>query len=124
MKDYVHLPDAELEVMQALWRREEYPASSAGLMEGLAGRHWQLPTLLKLLSRLEERGFVERTKSGRGNLYRPLVAEDDYLAAESKSFLQRLHGGSLPSLCAALISSRAVGEREIAELEEILKGGE
>ena len=31
------LPDAELEVMQALWRQEKYPVSSAALMEELAG---------------------------------------------------------------------------------------
>mgnify|MGYP000274880042 CR=1 FL=1 len=43
------LPDAELEVMQALWRQEKYPVSSAALMEELAGRRWQTATLLKLL---------------------------------------------------------------------------
>ena len=58
------LPDAELEVMQALWRQEKYPVSSAALMEELAGRRWQTATLLKLLSRLEERGFVKRGKEG------------------------------------------------------------
>lgn len=31
------LPDAELEVMQALWRQEKYPVSSTALMEELAG---------------------------------------------------------------------------------------
>ena len=62
------LPDAELEVMQALWRQEKYPVSSAALMEELAGRRWQTATLLKLLSRLEERGFVKREKEGRNNL--------------------------------------------------------
>lgn len=123
MRTYPHLPDAELEVMQALWRLRAYPADSAALMAELTARGWQLPTLLKLLSRLEERGFVARSKSGRGNLYRPLVAEMDYLAEESKSFLDRLHGGSLPSLAAALVAGRAVSEAEIAELEEILKGG-
>lgn len=89
------LPDAELEVMQALWAQRAYPASSAELMEAL---------------------------EGRGNLYAPLVSRQDYLAAESRSFLERFHGGSLPSLVAALVESRTVTEQEIAELEEILKG--
>ena len=53
------LPDAELEVMQALWRQEKYPVSSAALMEELAGRRWLRSTLLNLLSRLDERGFVK-----------------------------------------------------------------
>ena len=108
------LPDAELEVMQALWRQEKYPVSSAALMEELAGRRWQTATLLKLLSRLE----------GRNNLYPPLVRREDYLSAESRAFLQRLHGGSLPSLVAALMDSRAISRRDLEELEEILRGGD
>ena len=118
------LPDAELEVMQALWAQRAYPVSSAEVMEALEGRRWRLSTLLKLLSRLEERGFVARKKEGRGNLYTPLVSRQDYLAAESRSFLERVHGGSLPSLVAALVESRAVSEADIAELEEILRGRE
>ena len=46
------LPDAELEVMQALWAQKTYPAASGELMEALAGKRWRMPTLLKLLSRL------------------------------------------------------------------------
>ena len=112
------LPDAELEVMQALWRQEKYPVSSAALMEELAGRRWQTAT------RLEERGFVKREKEGRNNLYTPLVRREDYLSAESRAFLQRLHGGSLPSLVAALMDSRAISRRDLEELEEILRGGD
>ena len=123
MEGYPHLPDAELEVMQALWKQKEYPVSSGALMEELSGRGWHMATLLKLLSRLEERGFVAREKAGRSNRYRPLVERHEYLAAESRSFFRRLHGGSLPSLVAALMESRAISEQDVAGLEEILKGG-
>lgn len=51
------LPDAELEVMQALWALDTYPAHTADIAARLE-RDWKAPTLLKLLSRLEERGFV------------------------------------------------------------------
>lgn len=117
------LPDAELEVMQALWAQERYPASSAQIVARLEGRRWQLATALKLLSRLEDRGFVAREKEGRGNLYRPLVPREDYLASESRSFLERLHGGSLPSLVAALVESRAVDGAELEELRALLRKG-
>ena len=123
MGDYVRLPDAELEVMQALWAQKEYPASSGELREHLQGKHWRLPTLRKLLSRLEERGFVAREKDGRANLYSPLVKEADYLAAESRSFLERVHGGSLSSLMAALYPEKELSREDIAELERILEKG-
>ena len=123
MDERRRLPDAELEVMQALWSQTQYPVTTAELLPRLAEHQWQTATLLKLLSRLEDRGFVAREKAGRGNRYRPLVRREEYLAAESRSFLERLHGGSLPSLVASLMESRSLSEQEVAELEAILKGG-
>ena len=117
------LPDAELEVMQALWAQKTYPAASGELMEALAGKRWRMPTLLKLLSRLEERGFVRGEKEGRSNGYTPLVNRPDYLAAESRSFLERVHGGSLSSLMAALYPEKELSREDIAELERILEKG-
>ena len=49
------------------------------------------------------------------------MSRQDYLALESRSFLERLHGGSLPSLVAALMDSRAVGREDLAELEALLQ---
>ena len=118
------LPDAELEVMQALWAVKDYPAPTSQLALHLH-RDWKAPTLLKLLSRLEERGFVRAGKEGRANLYTPLVSRQDYLEAESRSFFQRLHGGSLSSLVAALYPDAKLSEEDVKELEHILhKGGD
>ena len=110
MKQISRLPDAELEVMQALWAVPEYPARTSDLAARL-DRDWKAPTLLKLLSRLEERGFVRGEKEGRSNGYTPLVNRPDYLAAESRSFLERVHGGSLSSLMAALYPEKELSRR-------------
>ena len=119
---YPRLPDAELEVMKALWSLGDYPAHTGDIAQKL-DKGWKAPTLLKLLSRLEERGFVKREKEGRNNLYTPLVRREDYLSAESRAFLQRLHGGSLPSLVAALYPDAKLTQEDIAALERILEKG-
>ena len=117
------LPDAELAVMQALWALGEYPAHTGDIAARL-GKDWKAPTLLKLLSRLEERGFVAGSKEGRANVYTPLVRREDYLTSESRSFLERLHGGSLSSLMAALYPETKLSKEDVAALERILgKGG-
>ena len=117
------LPDAELEVMQALWSIGAYPAHTADIAAHL-NRDWKAPTLLKLLSRLEERGFVQAQKEGRANVYTPLVDRENYLRTESRSFLARLHGGSLSSLVAALYPETKLTQEDVEELERILhKGG-
>lgn len=117
------LPDAELEVMQALWLAQPYPAHTADIAAHL-NKEWKAPTLLKLLSRLEERGFVRGEKEGRANVYTPLVAREDYLRSESRSFFTRLHGGSLSSLVASLFPDTKLTQEDVEKLEEILnKGG-
>ena len=67
---YPRLPDAELEVMKALWALGDYPAHTGDIAQKL-DKSWKAPTLLKLLSRLEERRFVAGTKEGRANAYTP-----------------------------------------------------
>ena len=49
---YPRLPDAELEVMKALWSLGDYPAHTGDIAQKL-DKSWKAPTLLKLLSRLE-----------------------------------------------------------------------
>lgn len=120
MAGYPRLPGAELEVMQALWSVEHYPAHSSDLMTRL-DRDWKAPTVLKLLSRLEERGFIARSKEGRSNGYTPLVQREDYLAEESRAFVSRVHGGSVSSLVATLWKNHDLTEGDLAELRALLE---
>lgn len=113
------LPDAELEVMKALWQAGE-PLTRPELEARLAQHHWASTTLLALLARLEAKGYVAREKQGRGYLYRAALSRRDYLPVESRSALARLFEGSAKNLVAAMAESDALTDRDIAELEEYL----
>lgn len=113
------LPDAELEVMKALWQAGE-PLTRPELEARLARHHWASTTLLALLARLEAKGYVAREKQGRGYLYRAALSRRDYLPVESRSALARLFEGSAKNLVAAMAESDALTDRDIAELEEYL----
>ena len=79
------------------------------------------------LARLGEKGFVSCDRSTRTNLYTPKVSARDYQAQAGKSVLQRLYGGSLPSLVASLYDSQAIGKEDLEELKaylNALEGGE
>lgn len=116
------LPDAELEVMQAIWACEP-PVSRAEINEILKETHpMALTTLLTMLTRLSEKGFVEIQKEGRSAKYLPLVAKSDYLAQQSRRFVQTVCGGSLPTFAAALCDSGLTKE-ELAQLRELLERG-
>ena len=113
------LPDAELEVMKALWQAGE-PLTRPELEARLAQHHWASTTLLALLARLEAKGYVAREKQGRGYLYRAALSRRDYLPVESRSALARLFEGSAKNLVAAMAESDALTDRDIAKLEEYL----
>lgn len=116
------LPDAELEVMQAIWACEP-PAARTEIGQILAGTHPMAPTtLLTVLTRLSEKGFIQIKKEGRSARYLPLISRQDYLAHQSRRFVQKVCGGSLPAFAAALCDSGLTKE-ELAQLRELLERG-
>ena len=116
------LPDAELEVMQAVWACTP-PVRRAEIEEILKNSHpMAQTTLLTLLTRLSERGFLKIEKVGRSATYVPLVTKEEFLAEQSRRFLDKLCGGSLSTFAAALCSSGLTKE-EIAELRALMDEG-
>ena len=65
MSKIKRLPDAELEIMNALWDADA-PLTAAELETALPGPPRARTTLLTLLARLEEKGCVTREKAGEG----------------------------------------------------------
>lgn len=116
------LPDAELEVMQAVWECEP-PASRNDVEQVLHRSHpMAMTTLLTMLTRLADKGFLRIEKLGRSNGYTPLVSKQDYLAAQSRRFVDKLCGGSISAFAAALCGS-GLSKEELAQLRELLEKG-
>lgn len=123
MKDFPHLPDAELEVMQIIWAKEG-GVSRQDIEKALSSRRSLAPTtVLTFLTRLVEKGFLKVEKAGRSNLYSPLISRRDYLARESRSILDKLFGGSLSSFALSL-SDAGLSRAELEELRELLERDE
>ena len=117
------LPDAELCVMQAVWDCEA-PVSRAELEKKLDPTHpMAQTTLLTLLSRLTQRGFLISEKVGRSNCYTPTVTQQEYLAAQSRRFVDQLCGGSVSRLACALCDS-GLSREELSQLRKLLEEGE
>lgn len=122
-KVFRRLPDAELEVMQAVWACEA-PVARADIDAKLKDTHpMALTTLLTVLTRLADKGFIRIEKQGRSARYIPLVRREEYLAQQSRRFLDKLCGGSLPAFAAALCDS-GLSRQELAELRRLLERDE
>ena len=117
------LPDSELEVMQAVWSCEP-PVSRADIEACLAETYpVAQTTLLTLLTRLTEKGFLSARKEGQKKLFVPLVTRQAYLAAQGNRFFNKLCGGSLSTFAAALCDS-GLSKEDLAELRALLERGE
>ena len=113
------LPDSELEVMQAIWSLEA-PVARVDIEEVLKDSYpIAMTTLLTLLTRLSEKGFIKIEKISRSARYYPLVSQQEYLAQQSKNFLQRLCGGNMSTFATALCDS-GISKEDLAELRELL----
>ena len=123
MKNIKRLPESELEIMQIIWK-EETPVSRMTIERALQEKHPLAPTTIQtLLTRLCEKGFLSLKKEGRSNLYDPLITEREYLACESRSFLDRMFGGSVAGFATALCDS-GIKKEELEELKRMLEKGE
>lgn len=114
------LPDSELEVMQAVWACA--PPVSRADIETVLRETYPIAqtTLLTLLTRLTEKGFLAVDKAGRGKSYSPLISRQEYLAEQGSRFFQKLCGGNLSTFAAALCDSGLTKE-ELAELRDLLE---
>ena len=121
-KTYQRLPESELDIMLVLWNNT--PPMTRPEIEKVITMKKKLAstTILSLLTRLENKNFVEVTKQGKMNLYTPmLVSQSDYQAHESQSVLEKLYGNSLKKFVTSLYHGKKISSEEVQDLSEFLK---
>lgn len=119
MKSIPRISDAEWQIMKVLWARS--PLAGSEIVEALAPfTTWKPKTVMTLVNRLVIKKAVGYHKKGRAYHYYPLVEEEVCVRAESKSFLQRVYGGALKPMLAAMFSDSRLTREEIEELKNLL----
>lgn len=111
--------------MKIVWGSPGEVTLFSDIMEGLAarGRPCQKNTLIVLLSRLMNKGFLRARKIGRRNEYTALIPEAEYQTAQTKTFLDKLYEGSAKGLVANLITGDLLTDEEYEELKQMLEKG-
>lgn len=113
------ISDAEWEVMLLLWQRA--PQTAAEVAAKLCPAHdWTERTVKTLLARLVKKGALSAEPDGKRYLYTPEVSRSDCVQRESRSFLDRVFGGSASPLLAHFVREGDLGDTEIQELRRLL----
>lgn len=118
------LGDLERSIMDQLWSSPD-PMTATTLRDRLterpetaAGRELAVTTVLTVLSRLEKKGLVARSRTSRPHQYRPVSSREAHTVSLMNEVL-----GEAPDRDAVL--SRFVGsmsEEDASLLREILRG--
>ncbi len=114
------LGEAELEIMQVVWDSEPPVTSNYILKELQEQRRWQLSTLMTSLTRLVDKGFISCDRSTGRNLYTSIISENEYKAAASKHFLEKLYNNSIQNMITALYNNKEIKNSDIEELRNFL----
>lgn len=114
------LSEKEFEIMQILWKKGS-PMTSGEILEGVSGSiDWKLSSLMTVLSRMAEKGYVYCDRSTRTNYYTAIVGEEEYKTVESETLLDRLFDQSATKFIAGLCEKNKISSEEIARLREYL----
>ncbi|MBP1754201.1 MAG: transcriptional repressor, CopY family [Firmicutes bacterium] len=113
---------AELEIMKILWQADE-PVSTNDIYKELSEKmSWDRSTVRTLLKRLSEKDAVT-VKNLKVISYLPLIQEKEYRDSQTKSFIERLYGGSAKRLVSSLVENYNLTPADIDELRSLLEQG-
>lgn len=115
------ISSAESLVMDALWRCS--PQAAEDIAAAVApAQGWTEATVKTLINRLLKKKAIAADKDGRRYLYRPLVAREAYVGAESQSLLDRLFDGRLAPLVSHFSESGRLSAQDVADLRRLIEG--
>lgn len=121
MSNKYDITDAELEIMQVLWKNKQCDLN--GIIEELnSDTDKNRNTIKTLLRRLILKGSVESKKiNGKETVYIPKVNKDKFLSNQNDSFLKKLYNGKTGNLLLNVVENKKVSKEELQKLIDILE---
>jgi len=113
------LTKAEEELMQVLWKLEK--AFVKEVIEELPEPKPAYNTVSTIIRILEKKGFVDHEAFGKTYRYYPLVARSDYQKQSMKTLLKSYFGNSISNLVSFFAKEGELSQKEMKELEELIK---
>jgi predicted transcriptional regulator len=121
-KQSVNLTEAELRLMQVIWRKGKatVPEVIDALEETPALAY---NTVLTTMTILERKGYLRRTapKVGRAFVYHPVMSRRQASGNAVRDLLGRFFGGSAEALILNLIEDEKLSAAEAKRVRELLK---
>jgi predicted transcriptional regulator len=117
----VHLSDAQLDVMRAVWALGSATTAEVYRQAGRP-RSVAYTTIATTLARLEKRGLVRSVKDDAGErVFEPLVSEGEVTRSMVSSLVASLFQGDPRALVSHLVKQSEVKEGDLETLRRMLE---
>lgn len=119
-KKSVHLTDAELRLMEVLWK-----LGKATVSEVVEQVNTETPlaysTVLTMLRILETKGYLRHVKDGRAFLYLPVVAREQARENALAHLIRRFFADSPEQLVLSLVEKEKISAGELDRLRQRIR---
>ncbi|HET6387412.1 MAG TPA: BlaI/MecI/CopY family transcriptional regulator [Armatimonadota bacterium] len=112
-----HPTNAELAILQALWRRG--PSTVREVCDEM-GRSSGYTTVLKILQIMTQKGLVQRDKSDRAHVYQARHSEEQIQRGLVNDLLTKAFRGSSQRLVMRALSAKPVSAEELAAIRKLI----
>lgn len=117
------LSPGQLEIMDVVWRQGE--ATVAEVWKALtARRKVARNTVLTMLARLQEKGWLARRADAHAHVYRATVPRETTLGTMLNQLVETAFGGSTEGLVTTLLQGRKISKEETARLRALIDQAE
>ena len=115
MKRARSLGEVEQAVMDYVWAQG--PCTSEDCREALAAnRPMKESTIRTVLRRLEQKGYLEHSLSGRTFIYRAAEPRQNVVASAVKNIIDRFCGGSAEELVIGMVENKVIDRKQFERI--------
>ena len=120
-KEITQLGELESEVMSVVW--EKGKATVQEVKDTLEPRRpLAYTTVMTVMTRLAEKGMLDRYKEGRAHVYTPAASQERVSRSLLQSLVRRLYDGATVKAIAHLLETEeGVDDAELERLEELIR---
>ncbi|HEY4212647.1 MAG TPA: BlaI/MecI/CopY family transcriptional regulator [Steroidobacteraceae bacterium] len=114
------LTATELEMMSVIWRLG--PCTVSQVQEALKpDRDLAYTSISTIIRILEQKGFVNSEKVGRGHHYSAAISKQDYQALSLEELLSKVFDDTPSLVVQRLLDSDRLSEKELAQIRALLR---
>lgn len=110
----------EADIMQVIWKQQKVTVQD--VYDSLsAERSIAYNTVMTVMTRLAQKGILERQKQGRAYLYVPTTSKSDVAKGMLQYIVDKIFGGSRAPVFSHLLEDKNLSQEELGYLETLVR---